>query len=147
MKQATFITLLFAIVFCGCVPSPDSPVTSETPSRPMQSDYLPSPADGSLTRGEAYLESAELLTLESYPPQFTLVLKGNLPTPCHRLRIAVAAPDASNKIVVDVYSVSNPGEICVQVLEAFEVNFSLGSYPTGSYSLWVNGKTLAKFDS
>jgi hypothetical protein len=147
MKQTTIIALLLAVVLGGCAPSPDSPVTSETPSQPGQSDYLPSPADGSLTRSGVYLGSVDLLTLESFPLQFMLILKGNLPTPCHQLRIAVNPPDTTDKIVVDVYSVANPDDICAQVLESFEVNYPLGSFPAGRYSLWVNGEMAVEFDS
>jgi inhibitor of cysteine peptidase len=147
MINKTLITILLAAFISGCASSPDSPVTSETPSEPGQNDFLPSPADGSLIRGVAYLNSVDLLTLESFPLQFMLVLKGELPTPCHQLRIAVNPPDTTNKIVVDVYSISNPDAMCIQVLEPFEVNYPLGSFPPGSYSLWVNGEMAAEFDS
>lgn len=145
MKNAAIVFILSALALAACAPSPDTPVNSDTPSSPSQNDYLPNPADGSLTRGEVFLDSTDLLTLESYPPQFMLTLRGNLPTPCHKLRIAAEPPDTTNKVVLDVYSVSNPGEICVQVLQPFEVNFPLGSYPAGKYTLWVNGKMVAEF--
>lgn len=147
MKKIILTSILLISILSGCAPSPDSPVSSDSPSRPSQSDYLPSPTDGSLVRGEVHLDSVDLLTLESFPLQFTLVLNGNLPTPCHELRIAVSPPDAENKILVDVYSVTNPDEICTQMLEPFEVNFQLGSLPSGTYSLWVNGKMTAEFQS
>jgi hypothetical protein len=100
-----------------------------------------------LTRGEAFLEAKSLATLESYPVQFMLQLKGELPTPCHKLRIAVEPPDKDNKVAVDVYSVVNPAEICIQVLAPFEVAFPLGSYPAGIYTLWVNGEMVAEFQA
>lgn len=147
MKPVQLFALLIAIFISACGASPDSPVSSDSPSSPGQNDFLPNPADGSLLHGEVFLDSVDLLTLESYPPQFTLVLKGELPTPCHKLRIAVNPPDTTNKVVVDVYSVANPDEICAQVLEPFEVNFPLGSFPQGTYSLWVNGNQVANFDA
>lgn len=147
MKNISLTLILLAATLGGCAPSPDVPVSSDSPSQPSQSDYLPSPADGSLQRGEVYLDSVDLLTLESFPLQFTLVLKGNLPTPCHDLRIAVSPPDAENKILVDVYSLANPDEICIQMLEPFEVNFPLGSFAPGTYSLWVNGEMAAEIQS
>ncbi|MDO8754446.1 MAG: hypothetical protein Q7J80_11170, partial [Anaerolineales bacterium] len=85
--------------------------------------------------------------LESYPLQFVLALKGSLPTPCHQLRVAVNPPDAGDNVVVAVYSVSIPDEMCVQVLEPFEVNIPLGSFPAGRYTLWVNGEMLTEFQS
>jgi hypothetical protein len=148
MNNKFLIAILLAAILSGCAsPSPDSPVSSDSPSEPIQSEYLPSPADGSLLRSEAYLDSAELLTLESFPLQFMLTLKGNLPTPCHNLRIAASPPDSDNKIVVDVYSVASSDAICVQALEPFEVNFPLGSFPIGTYMLYVNGELVAEFQS
>jgi hypothetical protein len=79
--------------------------------------------------------------------QFTLALKGSLPTPCHALRVAVSPPDPQNKVDVDVYSVVDPNSICSQVVEPFEENFPLGSFPDGNYTLWVNGEKIAEFVS
>lgn len=161
MKKTLFLLTIFILAISACAPaSGDNTVSYPEPSYPEpsypnpvdstqpQSDaYAPKPEDASLTRGEAYVDSSQLLTLESFPLQFMLSLKGNLPTPCNQLRIAVSPPDAENKVNVEVYSVSNPDEICVQVLAPFEVNYSLGSFPAGTYSLWVNGVKVADFQS
>ena len=93
------------------------------------------------------LNSSELLTLESSPLQFTLALKGSLPTPCNQLRVDVSPPDSENKIIVDVYSVVKADEICAQVVEPFEENVPLGSFPAGHYTLWVNGELVTEFDA
>ena len=137
--------LLFTL--SACAPSMDEPVNSETPSAPQPGGYAPSPSDLTLMRGEAYVDETTLLALESYPLQFTIVMAGSLPTPCHQLRVAVRAPDSENKILMDVYSVSASDAICVQVLEPFEVNIPLGSFPTGHYTVWVNGKQVSELDS
>ena len=146
-----FLSLFILSACAAPMPSPDDPVSSEdtihTPAGAQVNNYSPSPADGSLTQGEVYLEVKGLATLESYPLQFMLQLKGELPTPCHQLRIAVNPPDADNKVNVDVYSVVNPAEICIQVLAPFEVAYPLGSYPAGNYSLWVNGEMIAEFQA
>ncbi|HND47081.1 MAG TPA: hypothetical protein PKJ84_15520 [Anaerolineales bacterium] len=147
----TLFLFLFLVSACGA-PSPDDPVSNDTvtvhtPAAQETSNYIPSPADGSLTRGEVSLEAKELASLESYPVQFMLQLKGELPTPCHQLRIATNPPDKDHKVLVDVYSVVNPAEICIQVLAPFEIAFPLGSYPEGKYSLWVNGEMVAEFQA
>lgn len=149
MKRFKTIILLLAFVIAACAPNAaEQPVSSGAPpTAPQTDDFIPSPADGGLTRGEVFLASVELLTLESSPLQFNLNLKGNLPTPCHQLRIAVSPPDADNKILADVYSIANPAEICIEVLEPFDVNYSLGSFPAGKYSLWINGEMVAEFDA
>lgn len=147
-KIFTFsIALIFLLSACGA--NPDEPVTSDpsNPSEPIQSEYSPQPEDSALLRGEAYIDSNELLILESFPLQFMLSLKGNLPTPCAQLRVLINKPDAENKIFVEVYSVTNPDQICAQVLSPFDVNVSLGSFPAGKYILFVNGNQVAAFDA
>jgi hypothetical protein len=108
---------------------------------------LPQPGDAGLSRGNVYLESTDLLILESYPIQFNLYLSGNLPTPCNQLRVQVNEPDAENRIYIEVYSVSDPNAMCVQVLEPFDTTISLGSFPTGHYTVFVNGEMIGEFDS
>lgn len=156
----TLLTLLLtAVLVAACVPAtgdsavsyPSYPDASypdpATGSMPANENFAPMPADEGMTRAEVYLDDTELLTLESYPLQFMLNLKGNLPNPCHQLRIAVSAPDTENRVNVDVYSIADPDQVCVQVLAPFEVNYSLGSFPAGMYSLWVNGEKVADFQS
>ena len=168
MRQILFILTALSILITACAPTGQSPSNSNTPSSgstpnppateavpspspmpiPSQAgDIVPRPEDSALVRGQAFLDSVELITMESNPLQFALALKGNLPTPCHQLRVAVSPPDAQNKIAVDVYSVVDPNAICVQVIEPFDTNYQLGSYPAGHYTLWVNGEQVAEFDA
>jgi hypothetical protein len=122
---------------------PNEPVTAN----PMSQPHAPQPGDTALTRGAVYLDSEEIVVMESYPVQITLVLKGSLPTPCNQLRVLASPPDEQNRIQVDVYSVIDPAKICAQVLEPFDTNVGLGSFPSGHYSVWVNGKSVGEFDS
>ena len=110
--------------------------------------YAAQTGDVNLLRGNVYLESAELLTLESFPPQYGLALTGNLPDPCHHLRVQVAAPDASNRIFLDVYSVADPDAMCVQMLQPFDasVPLSTSGLSAGHYTVWVNGEKIGEFD-
>ena len=151
MKRILIAVTLLNVALSACTftgqPAMDEPANSETSSAPQTGNFIPGPADSNLMRGEVYLDSTELLTLESFPLQFMLSLQGSLPTPCHQLRLAVSPPDAGNRIDVAVYSVSKPDEICIQIIEAFEVNVPLGSFPEGRYTLWVNGEMVAEFQS
>lgn len=129
---------------------PDAPVSSDPddPASPATTPpYQPQPGDSALARGEVFLDEKALLSLESYPPQIVLALAGSLPTPCHALRVVVAPPDAQNRIQVDVYSVVDPNEICIQVLEGFQQSVPLGSFPAGAYTVWVNGEPAGEFTS
>ena len=149
-----FMTLLLVACAAGAqaTSGPDSPVTSppegslptnEVPPRP----FAPQSGDDRLTRGNLYLEAVSLIIRESFPPQIALQLKGNLPTPCNQLRVEIQEPDARNRIEVDAYSVIDPARACIQVLQPFEEQIELGTFPSGHYTVWVNGEMAGEFDS
>jgi hypothetical protein len=94
-----------------------------------------------------FLNEASLTIRESFPPQISLTLAGDLPTPCNQLRVAIGSPDSEHKIMVDVYSLVNPSQVCVQVLEPFEESIDLGTFPGGHYTVWVNGEMAGEFDT
>ncbi len=118
----------FATPTVGIPPSPPSP-------------YDPKAEDAGWMQGGVYLQGSDVLVLESYPPRYVLVLRGNLPTPCHQLRIRVQPPDAQNRVFIEVYSVADPSKMCIQVLKGFEVQYPL-NLPPADYTFWVNGKKV-----
>ena len=132
-------------------PTETTPSMVEPPERgapkPINSEYLPQRQDGNLAQGIVYIERSELLIMESYPIQVALVLQGSLPTPCNQLRVIAKPPDEQSRIMVDVYSVIDPAQACVQALEPFEANIGLGSFQAGHYSVWVNGEMIVEFDA
>jgi hypothetical protein len=136
--------------------SPDQPVTQEPSNGVLlppgnadvsENPYAPQPGDHMLSRGNVYLESTDLLILESYPVKVNLYLSGNLPTPCNQLRVVVPEADADNRIYIEAYSVIDPNAICIQVLEPFDTTISLGSFTSGHYEVYVNGELIGEFDS
>ena len=153
------LTTLAILAACSPVPanpSPDATVVHDaTPAKdvtPSQGGglapiYAPRASDDALTRGNAFIDAVDLLTMESNPVQFAVVLKGGLPTPCNELRVAYSPPDADNKIKLDVYSVVDPNKVCAQMIQPFEQNIPLGSFPSGHYTVWVNGNQSAEFDT
>lgn len=155
------ITLALAAAFLaacnGNLPATEPPASTAPPimveptqrpvPKPINNAYLPQPEDSNFSRGAVFIDSSDLLIMESYPIQIALVLKGNLPTPCNQLRVVANPPDEQNQIQVEVYSVIDPAQMCVQVLEPFEANIMLGSFPSGHYSVWVNGEMVGEFDS
>lgn len=153
MKRMTFITFALMLILAACSPSSDlpvfndSPVSSDDTPAPQMKDFRPKPEDEKMMRNNVYLDSTDLLTLESYPLQFMLTISGNLPTPCHQLRVMTNPPDAENRIHIEVYSVTNPDAMCAEVLQPFNVNISLGSFPEGEYTLWINGELAAEFQA
>ena len=157
------ILLILILLVASCAPQtnsteepgtlpPDTAVTSPpvdnmpTPD-PNANPFAPKPGDAQLTRGEVFINETSLVIRESYPPQISLSIKGDLPTPCHELRAQIALPDSENKVMVEAYSVVDPNMACTQVLEPFEEFIDLGTFPTGHYSVWVNGELAGEFDS
>jgi hypothetical protein len=134
---------------------PDTPVEvtpvdgdfTTLPSDGKSGPFSPQLGDAGLSIGNVYLDSAELLILESFPIQVNLYISGNLPPPCEQLRVKVNDPDSSNRIYIEIYSVSNPDTMCVQVLQPFDTNISLGSFTPGPYKVYLNGEMIGEFDS
>ena len=153
--QILFLVILLAV---SCAPQaqstsdPDTPVTSPpgddvSTNEPVLNSFAPQPGDANLTRGNVYINEASLIIRESFPPQVSLNLIGDLPTPCNQLRVEINPPDQQNKIVADVYSVIDPNQICAQVLEPFEESIDLGTFPSGHYTVWVSGQMAGEFDT
>lgn len=156
MKYLIFLFLFtFLVVSCATAPAtepPDTVVTSppEGPmpaNQPSVNPLAPKPGDENLMRGEIFLQEASLIIRESFPPQVSLTFRGDLPTPCHELRAVVNSPDGENKIIVEAYSVVDPDMLCAQVLQSFEESIDLGNFPSGHYTVWINGEMAGEFDT
>ncbi len=126
---------------------PNLPVSNEDPVTPKFDNTIPRHQDKDLLQEAAFVTSTDLLTMESFPLQFTLVINGDLPTPCNQLRVDVQPPTTDNKILVNVYSVVASDMMCTEMLQPFSENVPLGSFPAGHYTLWVNGEKVAEFDA
>ncbi|HTX80017.1 MAG TPA: hypothetical protein VMC62_10125 [Longilinea sp.] len=109
------------------------------------SAYSPQAGDALLARQNAFVDSHEITSTGTVPPQFTLHLTGSLPTPCNALRVDVKSPDANNLIAVDVYSVASANEICAQVTKPFDVSIPI-VVASGSYTITVNDQSVGKLD-
>lgn len=152
--RVVLIAAVLGVTACGPLPAtlpPDTAVTSppveEITPEPMTNPYAPQPADAGLTRGKVFIQETGLLIRESYPPQIVLGFSGDLPDPCHQLRVQVSDPDENNRIDVEAYSVANPEMACIQVLQPFQAEIDLGTFPSGHYSVWLNGELAGEFDS
>lgn len=158
---------LAALVLAACqplaVPSEPTALPTATPdvsqgkpgssagevptSDPNVPSYAPQAGDAALERSQAFVDEVDMLSAESFPPQISLIIRGSLPTPCHQLRVTVGQPDAQNKLAVEVYSLSQPGRMCQQVLKGFEVTVPLGPMPaSGHYTVSINGELTREFD-
>ena len=154
MKKNILITTLFMLGLSACtnaeviptetiVIEPTIVIVEETPISPA---YLPLPSDGRLTKAKVMIDSASLVFTADEPAQVELFLSGHLPTPCHELRIHIPEPDEEGNIMIEAYSLTEPDVLCEQVLRKFNETVVLGTYPRGSYLVWVNGGVVGYFD-
>lgn len=143
MKTLLSIALI-AILLSACAPAAASP-TASSPSLPTETAM--SPISPGFEKGPVFINSADLLIAESYPVQAHLHITGDMPTPCHRFRAEVAAPNSENQIHVTAYSIVNPDMMCTQVLEPFDENVSIpmDGATDGTYSVWLNGEQVGEF--
>ena len=156
MRSQIFVLLALLAISCSPslepTPLPDTAVTSppvdNMPSaEPVTNPFAPQSGDTGLTRGAVYINEASLIIRESFPPQISLNLAGDLPTPCNQLRVVINPPDSENKINVDAYSVVDPNQACIQVLEPFGASVDIGTFANGHYIVWVNGEMAGEFDT
>jgi hypothetical protein len=111
------------------------------------SGFEPQPGDEKLKRDQVFLDLAnsKFNISATSPFEVQVNLRGNLPDPCHSLRVVVTPPDANNVINLEAYSVVDPADACITVLKPFAADIPLGNYIDGEYTVMVNGERLGSF--
>jgi hypothetical protein len=102
-----------------------------------------------MMRGDIEIVSASVLMAESFPPQISFSLAYLLTTPCYQLRASIGQPDSQNRIQMEIYGVAPKDKPCnlMALLTPQEANISLGNFPAGHYTVWVNGVQVGEFYS
>ncbi|MGZ8754079.1 MAG: hypothetical protein ACXW15_02705, partial [Acidimicrobiia bacterium] len=95
------------------------------------------------SEGPVYVETTDILQMESFPVQVRLVVGGSLPTPCHEARWEV--DDDGSQIGVRLWSTVMPGQDCAQVLEPVELSIALGSFESGERIVLLNDEEIGRF--
>lgn len=125
---------------------PEGPIVNLPGEIPYQ-DQEREPGQGKLSSGNAFVNSADLIVMESFPVQVSIVLVGELPTPCNQLTVDISEPNADNQIQVDVYSLVDPAMTCIAMIEPFseQVSLPVEGLADGTYEVWVNGALVGEF--
>lgn len=160
IRKIWFLLMVFGLLLGACAglsptfepappePTPENPLWTQQPTpvvyEPPPSGYEPGKGDESMQRGEVFIDSQEVQAVEGDPLAYELLVSGSLPTPCHELRVMVSPPDEQNRMDVTMFSLVDPNEMCIQVLEPFEATIPLGTYPGGTYTVWVNGEQVGE---
>ncbi len=124
MRKLAIMTVLVALAASACWPFDTDTADSDEPT----------PSTTPVVSGPAFVEDVEFIFMESYPVQVRAIVTGNLPTPCHEVVWSLDGTD------LEISSAVDPGAVCAEVLEPFEVTIDVGSFESGDYTLTVNGE-------
>ncbi len=139
--------LLASLGACNLLPqSGATPIPS--PSAIPPSSYAPQTGDTKLQNGQVQLDlkNSRIVIGESMPVQVSLILNGSLVNPCHKLRVVFTPADKQKEIRLEAYSVYDPKEVCITMVQPFNATIPLGSYTGGHYSVYVNDQLVGEFE-
>lgn len=123
-----------------------SSATSASPATSTTSySYAPQPGDKLLQRDKVFIDytRSHLIVTGSATQTVDAYLVGNLPDPCHLLRITQSSITSTNTINILVYSLVRPGTACIAVLKPFAVTYPVGNFAAGTFTVLVNGKPIS----
>jgi inhibitor of cysteine peptidase len=94
--------------------------------------------------GRAYVESVDVMLLESFPLQVRVGVAGQLSDPCTALGEPRVSRDGTT-FRVALPTTREPGRVCAQVLVPFEttVRLDVQGLPKGTYTVDVEGTTAS----
>jgi len=145
--RKTFLYILLSgliLLLAACsadpfTPPPDQPVTSDDTLQPTQT-----PLKDDMTMEEkAYIDTVDVLILESFPLQVMVNVKGNLPDGCTTIAESWAEQVDDTTFEVHIGTVRRAGGMCTQALVPFEENIPLdvAGLPAGTYTVKVYDQT------
>ena len=139
MKRILLGVLALVLVTPACGNGPEDPVDSDgIPSSTTRQAEIPEDAS------PFFVDTAEILLMESFPVQVALSVTGSLPTPCHQPVWEVQ--DDGQALHVTLASVADPEMACIQVLEPAELSIPLGSFESGARTVILNGEEVGDFE-
>ena len=154
MKWFTLVMItLAAVTVAACAANP-TPAPTETvePDQPVSSNdptqealMTPTPS-GDLTAGTLYIDGIDVLMLESFPVQITVVVRGNLADGCTQIGQITQMRDKDVFRII-ITAVRPRDAMCTEALVPFQQSISLDviGLPKGKYIIDINGST-AEFE-
>lgn len=126
-----------------------SPQAAQTPVFEGNNSYAPQPGDSDLVAEDIRIESSSVFMAKSQPPQLLVNFDYFPPTTCHELRVEVSGPDDQNEVQLKAYGVIGKDQVCTLMAleEPLQASLNLGSFPSGHYTVVLNGNQIGAFDS
>lgn len=113
-----------------------------TPTSAPTTEPTPAPGSNEPSRGQAVVNSVDMLIMESFPVQVNVVAKGDLPDTCTRID-EVISQLSGDTFRVAITTLRQPDATCAQTIVPFEQSISLDveGLKAGTYNVLVNGVT------
>lgn len=124
------------------VPDGGSSTVTDPPGVP-RADPVQPPVE----KGPFNVDRVDIMVMESFPIQVAVEIYGTIPTPCDMTGWKVDL--VGDEIFIDVFSIplNDPAASCVAVTEDVDVRVPLGSFESGSYTVYVNGDEYGDFEA
>ena len=154
MKQTIPLAILsFSLLLGACATSPNEDVIEPATTTTVSEDIVDElPVDDTTPLGQGrpatgpfYLDSTELNIAESFPLQIFVAVEGSQPTPCDE--VDWTWTQDGDRIDIDLYTVADPAATCIQALQPVSFTISLGSFETGTYTIYINEEEIGSFDA
>jgi hypothetical protein len=137
--------VLFAVYLAGAGCDPQSDARRQNQANPksvIAEKYSPKPEDEKLSRGTVEIAHVRAHQRSSNIG-YTIDIQGNLPTPCHQLRLQIPERASAGGILdIKAWSVFDPAQICVQMLQPFSATVELPY--SEKFTVLVNGHSTAR---
>ncbi|MGC9520643.1 MAG: hypothetical protein ACP5HG_02020 [Anaerolineae bacterium] len=104
----------------------------------------PAPTDDVQPGGQAFIESLDLMILESFPVQVRAHITGHLSDGCTEIEaIQVVRDEDAKAYTITIETSRDPEAMCTQALVPFEetVNLDVQGMPAGTYTVVADDQT------
>jgi hypothetical protein len=139
MKRFLSSIVALILIAVACADSPEEPVDSGDRPSPTTG-----PTEIPVDASPFFVDSTDILLMESFPVQVALRVNGNLPSPCHQPVWEVE--DDGETIHVTLATVAADDRVCIQVLVPTELSVPLGSFESGRRTVNLNGEQIGDFE-
>jgi hypothetical protein len=127
----------------GNEPEPTAEPVAVEPTQEIPPTFTPEPEPTPLTEpvfGLAMVESIQLLTLESFPVQINIRVRGVLPNGCTEIDDIITQTEGTH-FDVAITTVQEPDVVCTEAVVPYEemVPLDVDGLDAGTYTVTVNG--------
>jgi inhibitor of cysteine peptidase len=143
IKESTLIiAVVILLLVTAC--NGDSAVGDDSEGKSTPVGGVSGTGGSEYLSGQANVESVDVLIMESFPVQASVVVSGQHPDGCTQISNTEQEFLDEKTIGLTVYTITPANAECIEEVVPFEENFSLDveGLPAGTYTVDVNGVTV-----